>query len=74
VTRPADMTLAQAKRYMRAAKAEGVAVRINPTTGEITFLPDIPKLSASVPVDDPESFESLDEYKAWRNGKDARRD
>lgn len=74
MTRPASLDLAQAKRYARAAREEGVTVEIETTAGKVRFLPEIHSLSANVPVDGPVSFESLADYKAWRDGKDARRD
>ena len=42
VTRSADLTIAQSKRFARVAKEEGTAVRVKVGNKEITFLPDIP--------------------------------
>lgn len=51
MTRPADLTIAQSKRFARVAKEEGTAVRVKVGNKEITFLPDIPETHKDEDVD-----------------------
>lgn len=74
MTDRASLPLAECLRYARTARETGVVVRVAVKGREFTFLPEIHSQSPSVPVDAAESFESLDDYKAWRDGKDARHD
>ena len=56
VTRSADLTIAQSKRFARVAKEEGTAVRVKIGNKEITFLPDIPDTHKEREVDDEEEI------------------
>ena len=81
MTRPALLRESDARRLAKVALEKAVelirrgrGIEVDLATGKIRFFTAIHTGSASVPVDSPESFESLDDYKAWRDGKDARRD
>lgn len=44
MTRPATLPLAQAKRYARAAREEGVTVEIETPNGKVRFFPNVPDI------------------------------
>ena len=59
----------QAQTLLRAAEAERGIVEVNPHTGVITLIPAaLAQLRRRIDAPSQDSFETLEDYLAWRDG------
>lgn len=70
MTRALAISQRQAQTLLRAAEAEKAIVEVK--VGEALFrLIPASLAQAGRPMDDPESFDTFEQYLAWRDGKGA---
>lgn len=70
MTRALAISQRQAQTLLRAAEAEKAIVEVK--VGETTFrLIPASLAQASRPIDDPDSFDTFEQYLAWRDGTGA---
>ena len=69
MTRSLAISQRQAQTLLRAAEAEGGIIEVKFGTTVIRLIPKSQVVQEAAPVDDlnPAAFETMDEYRAWRD-------